>query len=251
MQYTVWSRGEQVTFESDLSDKEAAEILGKDERPGEFVASLLDRYEKKRLTPKQHVWFIKLAQDRLNLVKAKPTYLPIVELLNRVPLEKFTVRFAGFWATKPPTLSRNAGCVYLLREEDRDYMGKILRDGKLVLFNRSPELVAALDAFVQNPVEYILRYGKETGHCSCCGRPLSDPVSVHAGIGPICLERVAGKAARKIMEQSFAEGTSLIQKLINAGVIETTREKSSEKPPDRGEFKSDHDFAIANALSRF
>jgi hypothetical protein len=32
-------------------------------------------------------------------------------------------------------------------------------------------------------------YGRATGSCSCCGRELTDPVSIEAGIGPICAGR--------------------------------------------------------------
>ena len=46
-------------------------------------------------------------------------------------------------------------------------------------------------------------FGREFGICSCCGRGLEDPVSVFGGIGPVCLERLAGKAARKHLEAAF------------------------------------------------
>jgi hypothetical protein len=30
------------------------------------------------------------------------------------------------------------------------------------------------------------RYGKELGHCGCCGRTLTNPDSIERGIGPVC-----------------------------------------------------------------
>lgn len=35
----------------------------------------------------------------------------------------------------------------------------------------------------------LAKRGRELGWCCVCGRPLSDPESVAAGIGPICAER--------------------------------------------------------------
>lgn len=36
------------------------------------------------------------------------------------------------------------------------------------------------------PKEAMLRYGKELGHCGHCGRTLTNPESIEAGIGPVC-----------------------------------------------------------------
>ncbi len=45
------------------------------------------------------------------------------------------------------------------------------------------QLVARLAA---DPATAMREIGKETGKCCCCGRELTDPESVAAGIGPIC-----------------------------------------------------------------
>jgi histidine ammonia-lyase len=37
--------------------------------------------------------------------------------------------------------------------------------------------------------EAAAAYGKATGTCSCCGRELTDPVSIANGIGPICADK--------------------------------------------------------------
>lgn len=36
--------------------------------------------------------------------------------------------------------------------------------------------------------EAMVNHGKLTGYCSCCGRKLTNPISVERGIGPICAE---------------------------------------------------------------
>lgn len=36
---------------------------------------------------------------------------------------------------------------------------------------------------------FAVAYGKRTGRCGICGRELTDPASIAAGIGPICAQR--------------------------------------------------------------
>ena len=53
-------------------------------------------------------------------------------------------------------------------------------------------LARCLDALVcveADPLEAAKGNGVMTGRCSCCGRPLTDPVSIKIGVGPICLAR--------------------------------------------------------------
>lgn len=45
--------------------------------------------------------------------------------------------------------------------------------------------------------EEVRLYGVTTGTCAECSTPLSDPVSVHVGIGPTCGPRVLGKEVYK------------------------------------------------------
>lgn len=46
----------------------------------------------------------------------------------------------------------------------------------------------AADAVVI-PLDQVLAIGVATGHCVCCARDLSDPLSIQAGIGPVCVKR--------------------------------------------------------------
>ena len=49
---------------------------------------------------------------------------------------------------------------------------------------------AILTKIAADPKAAAIRFGKETTHCSICGRRLTRPSSRAAGIGPICAERV-------------------------------------------------------------
>lgn len=43
---------------------------------------------------------------------------------------------------------------------------------------------------------------EQTGKCRICGRILTDPVSVAAGVGPVCGGKISGAGVRKTQEQS-------------------------------------------------
>ena len=86
--------------------------------------------------------------------------------------------------------SRHPGVLYVY---DRDvggerggYVGKIV-EGKFIRTREAdPALGEALRAIAADPVAAATSYGISTGVCCLCGRTLTDPDSVSAGIGPIC-----------------------------------------------------------------
>lgn len=67
-----------------------------------------------------------------------------------------------------------------------EYVGKIV-SGKF-FGNRSAkkDVGDLLIDLAKDPKAAAISYGRATGNCGCCGRALSDPVSVEMGIGPIC-----------------------------------------------------------------
>ncbi|QIG69508.1 hypothetical protein EVC17_025 [Rhizobium phage RHph_Y1_1] len=67
-----------------------------------------------------------------------------------------------------------------------DYVGKIV-SGKFFATSTAKKDVADLLAEIaKDPKGAAIAYGRSTGNCACCGRGLTDPVSVEMGIGPIC-----------------------------------------------------------------
>lgn len=72
-------------------------------------------------------------------------------------------------------------------------VGKI-EDARVSLFARrlgadEPKVVALLAEFEADPLEAAKKYGKLSGRCCSCGRDLTDPASIEAGIGPVCAQR--------------------------------------------------------------
>jgi hypothetical protein len=52
------------------------------------------------------------------------------------------------------------------------------------------ERTTILRAIAKDVKAAAIRYGKELGQCSQCGRTLTNPESIAAGIGPVCLSRL-------------------------------------------------------------
>lgn len=88
----------------------------------------------------------------------------------------------------------NAGAIYVksLERDDNDertYLGKIV-DGRFVRAMKcSEETQARIIAAAMDPEAAAKAYGRRTGTCSMCGRPLTNGESIDLGIGPICAGR--------------------------------------------------------------
>lgn len=87
---------------------------------------------------------------------------------------------------------RNGGAGMILCYHEGSYAGHI--DRANVFHNTAGRVVshAALMAFglaASDPRAAAQAHGNDTGNCACCRRLLSDPPSVMAGIGPVCIRR--------------------------------------------------------------
>jgi hypothetical protein len=96
------------------------------------------------------------------------------------------VTIAGFQLSLAPAHGRNPGAIYV--KQNGEYVGKVVGNQFQMAHNVSLN-VEALQAVFADPAAAARLHGVQTGECSCCGRTLTDPVSIAAGIGPICADR--------------------------------------------------------------
>ncbi len=94
------------------------------------------------------------------------------------------LRIAGFTFSPAKATSNNAGAIYV--KQGSEYLGKVMA-GKFICTRecgdeRRDEVVKVAN----DPKAAAVAHGLKTGNCSCCGRELTDPDSIAAGIGPIC-----------------------------------------------------------------
>lgn len=88
-----------------------------------------------------------------------------------------------------PSSGRNAGALYVTGVANDAYLGKIV-DGRFLRVREcTPEQEAEIVAVASDPKAAAIAFGRRTGRCSCCGRELTNHVSIDLGIGPICAEK--------------------------------------------------------------
>jgi len=87
--------------------------------------------------------------------------------------------------SRAPDYGKNPGSIYV--KYGGVYSGKINSGGVYYpTGNFIDEAKAAVKEVLADPKAAAVKYGKTTGQCACCGRELTDPVSIEKGIGPIC-----------------------------------------------------------------
>jgi hypothetical protein len=118
----------------------------------------------------------------------KTTLETIFLNISAAGYKKPTLRADGFIFKLAPVHGANPGAVYITREADGEYLGK-LHHGKLKLLRAYLSEEPAIEQIAAQPQDAALRYGRRTGNCACCGRHLDNAQSVELGIGPICAEK--------------------------------------------------------------
>lgn len=85
--------------------------------------------------------------------------------------------------------ARDTSTVWIKHSGAEKAVGKI-EHGALTMWTRPgvdmDAIRATLTEFEGAPLQAAMRFGKMTGRCCSCGRELTDPASIEAGIGPIC-----------------------------------------------------------------
>ena len=200
--YTITKRnGEEITFRTGLSLDQAAQAI----TPGqsEFTDKLLRSYRSGSGFPGWELWLLKVAQDKL----FPPTgeYKELADTLHqfrvRGGLKKAMILNLNTCTVKTVHKGVNEGGLYVF-SVGGEYLGKISKWGVMSGVG-DQGVVEELKSASADPVAAAREFGHSSGRCACCRRDLSDPVSVWLGIGPICLERLAGPMARKEAELEY------------------------------------------------
>jgi hypothetical protein len=98
-------------------------------------------------------------------------------------------RAEGLKITLAPATGRNAGALYVVEIDFDAYQGKVEGTTFRAVGGTSRDTLSRLQVIAANPMEAAVRYGRQTGRCSCCGRELTNKASIDAGIGPICASK--------------------------------------------------------------
>ena len=191
-QFTVTARGETITFSSTLSDAKVLETLRG--LRSTFAQDLARKWNK--LSASQYAWAHKLAQDTVKVAPVKSNEPSQFEALFNAfetakgkGAKRLTLRFEGV-SIKP---NRDNTVLWVTSQSETEmgeyglkpkYLGKVTPagcDSRL-----GDDVKAIIMGAANDPLSAAIKYGKVSGSCSCCGRELTDPKSIEAGIGPIC-----------------------------------------------------------------
>lgn len=164
----------------------------------DLAASLAEQHNSGRAWSDKQVLAIQGMVARMEERRAqKAIEAPLVDLSSIVAMfdhaktsgyKRPVYRAEGIKISLAPESSANAGALYVKTTEG-DYIGKV-SDGKFYgTRDATDEHKQALAVIAANPGEAAIRYGRQTGSCACCGRPLSNKQSIDLGIGPICRDK--------------------------------------------------------------
>jgi len=190
--FTVTARGETINFTSTLSDAKVLQTLRG--MRSTFAQDLARKFNK--LSASQYAWAHKLAVDANTpavVDNTKPSQFEALfaafEAAKSKGAKRLTLRFDGI-SVKP---NRDNTALWVTSQSETEmgeyglkpkYLGKVTPAG---CDSRLSDTVKEIIMGAANdPLSAAIRYGKVSGECSCCGRELTDPKSIEAGIGPIC-----------------------------------------------------------------
>lgn len=187
-----------------LSDKDRA-----------FAASLLDTYYRCRakgweLKPGSAKWLAIMADRSVNGQKPVAreqigSFEPIAKMFAAAEqhLKAPAIVIHALGDDNKPTLpirlklarsGKEPGSVFVTENgggfEDRTYFGRISKDGSFTASRSATDDVKrGLRAFASDPVGTAREYGRLTGKCCFCSKPLKDERSTAVGYGAICAGR--------------------------------------------------------------
>lgn len=106
-------------------------------------------------------------------------YMPNLLRATQAGNGETRLAFNGGYTTKGRAILRNGA-----------YIGRLTTHGGFMATKTCTEAdLASLRVIEADVHAAAIEYGKATGRCGCCGRKLTNPVSVERGIGPICEAR--------------------------------------------------------------
>lgn len=162
-----------------------------------FAKSLVEQYLAKGFLSEKQVsaaqrMIVKVKQQAEERQKKKITTTvdaakiqEIFQAAEENGLKRPVFRAGKFQISKAPATGRNPGALYV--KINNTYVGKVQNGNFYSAASVTDEMAEEFEEITKDPKKAAVKYGKETGICSCCGRQLTDPKSVAQGIGPVCI----------------------------------------------------------------
>ncbi|UPT53324.1 hypothetical protein [Synechococcus phage Ssp-JY38] len=182
-----------------------------------FAASMSQQLgEQRKLSEKQEAAVLsmmaKVAARREAKAAEREEAKPAVDIsaINKLfdtatesKIKRPVFRADGLTISKAPMHGRNAGALYV-KDGNDNYLGKLMGGKFHASYGAPADTGERLLAIAADPTGESIKYARKTGRCGCCGRELVDPVSILAGIGPICAEKWGLDMFREMGREEYA-----------------------------------------------
>jgi hypothetical protein len=143
------------------------------QQPNEFRDSLLDQFDRKGTLSEKQIAAVERGVEKRKQWAAERADMP------DVPAGRYAVEneegILRFYRVDRPEAGKWAGYTFvkiMASDEEHPVRGTAAK--------------AVLAKIAADPLAAMKRYGHEIGSCGKCGRTLTDPASIAAGIGPVC-----------------------------------------------------------------
>ena len=110
---------------------------------------------------------------------------------------KPVLRTESFIFKAAPVHGKNPNTIYVTGRTDQVYYGKIKNnwfwpsaDYTRLSQQEQDNYRAEILQTMQSPMQEAIKYGKQSGECSICGRTLHNKISIYNSIGPICADKL-------------------------------------------------------------
>ena len=163
-----------------------------------FAGSLVDQVLSKGLLSDKQLESAQKMREKTEVNrKAREENRPTVDLTHIHEmfniamgngLKRPILRVGQLAISRAPDTGRNAGFLYI--KDSGEYAGKLSAEGKYFGVRAArEEITKELQELAKDPMTAASLHDKKTGQCSCCGRELTNAISIELGIGPICRDR--------------------------------------------------------------
>lgn len=184
-----------------MDRNKAINLLEIQSNKSDFVQSLCNQFfNSGKLSEKQWYWVEKIATEILEEQESeKPEPVVVADIQGVLLTASHYLKYPKVWlgtkSGKSFRLSLASGqskysSQVMIKESgdyESTYYGRIDLDGNLVPSRyMTEEMIEALVSFNKNPVETATEFGKKTGNCCFCHKPLTDEKSTTVGYGATC-----------------------------------------------------------------
>jgi len=193
MEYQVFSKGSLVSFNSNLSNNEAIQIISS--LNSNFAQDLTAKSKTdKGLSEKQWTWVHKLAVDSLQpapeqlAIETSGLFSLFQNFKGNNPRIDINVNGVQLHITKAGPKSKYNGSIMVSHSGfGSPFYGVISLDGVFTPRNEASQpVIEAIKAFSSNPATLAAEHGHLTGNCCFCRRKLTDERSTNVGYGKDC-----------------------------------------------------------------